>query len=564
VTEAAASSGLVCGATDRHLATRAVQLRLSVKVGVALALLLAALTGLVLWMCDGRLIYSLDDPYISLSLSWHIAHGHYGINAGEASSPSSSILYPLILAPFAYANWQEWVPLALNAAAAVATGVAFATAACRFGIVTPAAGNGRAATLIVILCASGNLLTLPFTGLEHSLHALTSVLIVFGLARVIEEDDVPRWLPALIVLVPLWRFEGLALALLAIAALVLMRQWRSGAAALIGIAVSLGAYMAVMHALGLPMLPSSVLAKSAASDRLVGGESGLFGFVGFVLRDAIDRLRWEATPTLLVLALVVAHPVLRVWGASVDKGQPDNDSWSLWREGLFTCVVAGALIAHVLFGGWGWFARYEIYTVFLGSAGAMILWRRGLGSVVQSVVPTVAIALVLVNVGSYYLLNTIRVPAAAREIYEQQYQMHRFAVDFYRGPVGVNDLGWVSYHNPNYVLDLWGLGSEAAREDRMHGGAGADWLDRLVKSHNVGVLMIYDKWFSGQIPPDWSLLAVLRTSHHVVNAGTEVAFYATSPAAAAAGRTALAELQRHLLAGSTLTIFPDRMAPAAR
>ena len=37
--------------------------------------------------CDGHFVYAIDDPYIHLALAQNLAHGHYGINPGEASSP---------------------------------------------------------------------------------------------------------------------------------------------------------------------------------------------------------------------------------------------------------------------------------------------------------------------------------------------------------------------------------------------------------------------------------------------------------------------------------------------
>ena len=37
-------------------------------------------------------------------------------------------------------------------------------------------------------------------------------------------------------------------------------------------------------------------------------------------------------------------------------------------------------------------------------------------------------------------------------IYYQQQQMHRFAADYYKGNVAVNDLGWVAYKNDNYKM----------------------------------------------------------------------------------------------------------------
>jgi len=44
--------------------------------------------------------YPLDDTYIHLAMASQIAHGGYGVNAGEYSSAASSALYPLLLTPF--------------------------------------------------------------------------------------------------------------------------------------------------------------------------------------------------------------------------------------------------------------------------------------------------------------------------------------------------------------------------------------------------------------------------------------------------------------------------------
>ena len=77
------------------------------------ALGLAALVGGILLLNGGHFAYSLDDPYIHLALAENLAAGHYGLNLDEPSSPSSSILWPLLLAPFTRWAGYEWVPLVL-------------------------------------------------------------------------------------------------------------------------------------------------------------------------------------------------------------------------------------------------------------------------------------------------------------------------------------------------------------------------------------------------------------------------------------------------------------------
>lgn len=534
-----------------------VRRRLCIAVGATLAALVAAVLVAVLWLCDGHLIYSLDDPYITLSLAQHIAQGEYGVNAGERASPSSSILYPLLLAAFAWTAWQTWVPLVVNALAAIGTGVALSVAAVRWGIVAAPQHVARGAVLITTLCLSVNTVGLVFTGLEHSLHACNSVVVVLGLARALQENRVPVWLPVAIVLVPLWRFEGLALALLAIAGLAATRHWRAAITSFAGLALTQGAYMATMHALGLPLLPSSVLTKSAVAQHVLDAGSGSIGFIVHAGQNALQRLPVAAWPVALLVAVVALHPLLGVLRGEADRR-------NRYHQAVFAVVVAGALIAHMMFGGWGWFSRYEAYALALGVAAVLVQWHRPM----HDLVAEAPVGLMLLSVtaalclGASYVGVTLRTPVAAREIFEQQYQMRRFAVSFYHKPVAVNDIGWVSYRNPQYVLDLVGLASEPVRQARVSGEPGKVWINRLVKARGIGLAMIYEEDFTGQIPPDWVRLAVLHTSHHVVAAYDHVTFFATSPAHVHDDLAALCAFQPTLVAGSSLTIV-EGLEPCA-
>ena len=82
-----------------------------------LALWSAGAIILILWsllLCDGHLIYTLDDPYIHLRVAQIILLGGYGVNIGEFSSPSSSIIYPYLLAVTELAGFGTWGPLVVN------------------------------------------------------------------------------------------------------------------------------------------------------------------------------------------------------------------------------------------------------------------------------------------------------------------------------------------------------------------------------------------------------------------------------------------------------------------
>jgi hypothetical protein len=511
--------------------------RLSLAVVGPLLLTIIGIAAAILWLCHGRLVYSLDDPYISLALADQIAHGHYGVNAGEASSPSSSILYPFVLAAFAWAPWQAWTPFLINSAAAMGLGAMLAREACRLNIVDSRAQIPAAAVLIVILCLALNSVGLVFVGLEHSLHVLTAVFVMFGLAHALDTGRVPAALVVAIVLLPLWRFEGLAEAGLAIVALGIAGLWRPALAAAAAIATALAIDVAGMTALGLPPLPSSVLVKSD-----IARAGGFAGLVHGVWANVTGSLATpEAYPAFLLLGLIVIRPLLAKTGP---------------RHWLVAAVASGTLVAHILFGAWGWFARYEDYAVATGAAAAIVLWREPIAAFLAQprLVPVAVAAIALLLVGRTYVAAEAATPLASLGIYEQQYQMHRFAADFYRRPVGVNDLGWVGYRNPNYVLDLWGLGSETARTLRANAANDPGWLERLVAKHRIGLVMIYDSWFTGQIPGSWLRLGELKAAHHLTAASDTVGIYATSREAAPEAVSALRAFGRDLPPGTRLTI----------
>lgn len=123
------------------------------------------------------------------------------------------------------------------------------------------------------------------------------------------------------------------------------------------------------------------------------------------------------------------------------------------------------------------------------------------------------------------VVATLAAPVASASIYRQQQQMHRFVHEFWRGPVAANDIGALSYRNEDYVLDLWGLGSEDVR--RLRASGAQDWMGDLVSRRNVDVALIYEEWFPDR-PAPWRRVARLVLQGPVKAVAYEsVAFYAT-------------------------------------
>jgi hypothetical protein len=231
------------------------------------------------------------------------------------------------------------------------------------------------------------------------------------------------------------------------------------------------------------------------------------------------------------------------------------------REAALALVPMGALAAHLLFGEFGYFWRYEVYVLLAALVALAIQWRGALGRLLAWLSPQQArfLAFALLLLGLPYARATLTTPLAARGIYEQQVQMRRFVDGYWKAGVAVNDLGAVSYRNPYYVLDLWGLGSEAARKARLQ-EEGTAWMGRLAREKGIGLAMVYeDAAFPAlrQHPPQgWRRMAVLHMADPpITNAAGEVAFYATDPAAYAKLEAALKAFQPTLGAMGRLEIL---------
>ncbi len=531
----------------RHAATRIVVGALCVLAGLELWAILA--------LNRGAMLYALDDAYIHLGLAAHLRTGHYGINAGEASSPSSSILWPVLLAPFGGWTRFEWVPLIVNLLAALGTAVVIPRLLAR--VLGPA--TGVASTLMHGMLGVGllflfNTLGLVFVGLEHSLQVLLTLLAVLRLFDVARGERPGAWLGPVLVLGPLLRYENLSLTLPALGFLWYMGHRRTAMVTLICLAGLMGGFSMFLVGLGLPPLPSSVLAKLGTA---AGG--GALGAVAEVLVHNLLR-SWSGPWLLLLAAALIA--------AARSSGE----------RGLrgFAAVILLAILGHSALGKFGWFHRYEIYVVAAAVAAAGLMhreWIRGWIRAGPRWAGAIACLLLALASGKSFYIAAVT-PLATHELYRQQYAMGRIAREALQAPVAVNDLGLVAFRNTHFVVDLWGLGSPTALAARQRSRDMA-WADTLCRRHGVRVVMIYAPWFPAppatwkrvgalrldatpDVPGSGALATLVRFAHRhrgtVVVAGETVSLYSVQPEDETRVRESLARFQPKLMNGVELTL----------
>jgi hypothetical protein len=465
--------------------------------------------------------YALDDVYIHLAMSEQIVHGEYRVNAGEAASASSSILYPYLLAPFASFEWHVWWPLVLGVIALCAAAVLWARV-----LETAYAENDTAWSFVIFAFALLGPLFLNFPalaliGMEHMLHVVAALMVCLGLIRFLQTGSI-GWVFILgVVLNPLLRFEGMALSLLACGMLAVQGRPVAAIGILIVTAVPMATHFAYMDALGLDMLPNSVNAKAG----IVGSGADIFGGA-----DANNRLRAIVHSWSFALAFLsgrLLFGVMLAFGLGVFLARRQLSSGQIFLGGS---VILAAL-AHVSLGSVAPFFRYELYVWAYAAAVGIYLLAQIYPRTHHARRGKAILALIAFCVGGlHYPTSALeKIPAGGAAVFAQQRQMGIFVDNFWKAPIAVNDLGHVAYRNPYYVLDLWGLASAealAARSSRTDPLS----ADKLAHRYEVKAAMIYRHWLAAHIPPNWEPVARLKLTIPIATLGGNiVTFYAITP-----------------------------------
>ena len=453
---------------------------------------------------NGIFSYALDDAYIHLSMAKTLRTGWYGINPGEIASSSSSILWPFLLTPFAYFTLYEKVPLILN--------IIFSLITLWFFIYIILLAHQPSNTwqkiamifLFCLLVFILNLVVLIFMGMEHSLQVLLSVLLVGGLILESRSQHLPWWLAVVIILGPLVRYENLALSVPAIFYLFYRKHYKPTLLISLLTFGSLALFSLFLYYIEQPLLPASILAKS-----MLGVSGSLFKVFSANLIENLSHI--DGISFLLFLLYFALFFIF---------------SYQASNNGPISLVLISAFLLHLIFGKIYSYSRYELYLY-----AAIWLWLSYLvaGELPQLKEKRIGNSVLLITLSLLvyqYTKVMITLPIAANNIFEQQYQIGLFAKNYLKGPVAVNDIGLVSFNNPNYVLDLSGLGNTDIFKQRVF-QKDSSWMNQLVERSDIQLAIIYKNWFHA-IPDNWRLLGCMYLSKKRVSTSQGVVyFYAT-------------------------------------
>jgi len=455
---------------------------------MSLVLVLSAVVlALMLRQNDLLFLALFDDAYILFEQARNILHGNYGHNPGEISAPCSSILWPFLLAPLTALPGLEWLVLVLN------LGLVIATIRLQYAVIAPlfselpARHRNRSGRIILYLLLTAlmfsfNPILQVFSGMETALQVFLAHLTLLGLLSEGRTRQAPVYLWAALFFSPLIRYESLA-----VVCPVMIYLFRRGHRSAIAgtwlvMALALMLFSAFLHRHGIGLLPTSIVAKSIH-------QNGLANPLVTVGANFLLNLINPFSLPLILLCLGMAPALI------AERYRPSR--------GLAAIMLCAGLL-HLVFGHIGPLPliRYEAYILSLLALSAARIYLPGrfqrLG---QSPMPA---AWALAPFGLLALpamIITACVPAIANATYRHPYQMHRLATEFYPHPVAVNDLGWVSYKNSAYVLDLWGVGSaEALRCGRRPDSLAC--VARLAAEKDIHLVMVTNSWFR-RLPETW-------------------------------------------------------------
>jgi len=505
-------------------------------IAVALAVAAAVMAwhyARILLQCEGQFVYGLDDAYIHMSLARTLLEeGTWGINPGEFVGVSSSLLWPLLLAAVgAIAGTHDVTPMVIN-------GVLVVLILLRVDRLLAARRDLPAtarALLLVALFLCTPLSSLVFNGMEHLLHILLTVELLFRAGRMLagtRDAASPATRDVLLLAVVAMlstavRYEALFQVGVLAVLLLAHRSWRAaGAVALAGLAPVL-LYGGWLSAHGWPFLPTGLMLKTVAI------ESSTVE----ALRRTFNEFSGKV-PGAMVIVLFISYALLRF---SLRKPSAPR---SVRADEYAALVFALSALIHLVLAHLGNLFRYEAY-LYAGGAFALAAlayqtliagwrrWREGSGSQLRLALAAVALGLALFPFAQRGLSSLLAVPLASRDIYNQQVQMARFLQEHYPGgTVAINDIGAISYYTDLKIVDIWGLATrEVAQLKRVTHFPGED-LDPVVQELGAQIALVYDPWV-GEVPEAWTKVGEWAVEEKIVLGWYAVSFYALQPGAVA-------------------------------
>ncbi|MFW9800204.1 MAG: hypothetical protein ACFFD9_07205 [Candidatus Thorarchaeota archaeon] len=471
-------------------------------------------------MNSGQLVYTIDDAYIHMAISRNLNEfSVFGVTRYGFSSSSSSPLWNLLISiGFWLVGVNDMVPLVLNVLLSTVAVVTIYALLKNMDM-----SEGYIMAVLVSFVFFTSIPGLVFTGMEHILHIIFSLVFMVLSSRIIVAEESDYRQSALLMVVTFFisaaRFESAFLVLPVIVLFLLRKRWVFALAVLGMAALPWVTYGIVSMLNGWLLLPNSLIVK--------GADAFSLGLAWFLVRGIGSLI---VSPHLLVLLMAsIKLPV-----------DQDQESWT--TTNVMKWLFISACLLHLQLGRIGWFFRYEAYLVALGILTVSIQGHKffteldlapfsvqypHIGDSKNRIHGLALIVLFVTPLAARGALCLYWTPIASTNIHDQHYEMASFLDEFYYGEVVMlNDIGYANYLTDIVCVDKWGLATLDIGESFLNGSMSADTLRSIASALGVKIAAIY---LVGFIPSDWEAVGHWTISNNVVAYNSTVSFLAVMP-----------------------------------
>jgi hypothetical protein len=485
---------------------------------------------------NGVFAYTIDDVYIHMAMAKNFSQsGVWGVTRYEFSSTSSSISYTLLLSVlYSVFGINDYLPFVINFLSGIALIIFVDNRlmqnkipfAYRFLII-----------LLIIVCTP--LIPIMFTGMEHIMHALLTIIFVDKVLLILlnnpETTKIDKkqeiMLLCIAILLASTRYESLLIIGICVFLCILKKKILIGFKILLVSALPIVIYGFISTAQGWYFFPNSIILRSYMSsfNEVFDGSQTLPAFLEAKILNLI-------TQTHLYILIGVNIVLIAV------QYKKEVDWWN--KNNILGIIFIGSAFLHAIFAEFGYFYRYEGYLMVFGlyTLGILVFQifndksdpdsefltdRELISAVTKSIrkkknkKSNVASRSenmkktrgILIGV---FLITIVLLPSFIRgvnayeetseessQVYGIHYHMAQFLNKYYTGEkVAANDIGAINYYADIQCFDLVGLGSLEPAQLLQEEDDFVGKLFNLTESENVKIAVIISYLF-----PPWTLVA---------------------------------------------------------
>lgn len=488
----------------------------------------------------GRLVYSLDDTYIHLSIAKNFAiDNNWGINSSEFSSTTSSPLFTLtesgLIKIFGI---NDYYPIFLN----ILFGILYVIFIYYYLKNEKTLVFGFLITLFIWLPL---IFIQIYTGMEHMLHILLIVMLIKQFILFFENNRNGNlyYLMILSFLATGVRYESLFLILAMILILFLKNKYLKGL--ILGVIallpVIIYGFISVYY--GADFLPNSLLLK---------GNINSSSFMITFIRNLYHN------PYIIIIISILFFTLF------INKNKFDINYKRIINNNYIQLIALITIFLHSLLAKYGWLYRYDAYLLVISLMSLIPFFNfifkfEYNNKIIYSFALILFAFLILFTVKrikeSIYIMNK-----TSKNIYEQHFQMADFIKKYYNNSsVVANDIGVISYYSDAQIIDIVGLGNNEVQRLRRknkifeYNTLENDMIQKFIKSKNADIAIIYDVWFTNK-PDYFYKTAEWKISDNRVCGSEIVSFYGIGKQNEEKLRNNLIEYKKYLNKNVTVTI----------